>query len=370
MHTIFQYIFKKFLTIKNLFCETNNKIHNEIHNEINDKINNNNETNNTFTFNNTLSHVNKKTLCFEIEENNEIKDNNQKEDNNNVENDNQIKNIKIEDIKIEDVEIEDNQIIKNKKSRLIYNYNISHIDENNNWLSEINKKDFNSDLTLKYLELNYLNNSRLNLIQNKYQIISETGKITLDQSIFNRETLLCTSTTLINPNNSFQGITNLEILCKKDKILIEKINIRTKTKNNGISNSSKNAYRDILWDLEFEESDNGYIILGLDNFIHINLYKYENIYLDIIFSPDNFDWENGETFELKFDKILYDNIIRLNLEKNLYRDEEYYLVDIIDYLEEIKIDINNEQKMYGNIYNTNYDVLRIMSGMGGIAFSN
>ena len=259
-------------------------------------------------------------------------------------------------------EINDNE---NNNTKIIYNYNVSHIDEFNNWL--INKFDFDSEELLIILKEKYLKkNNTINKNEDKYQIISETGKIFLGQGIFDTKTLLCTSTTIINPNNSFQGITNLEILSEKDKISIKYIYIKAKAKNKEIINS----YRDILWELEFEKSNNGYKILGLDNFIHINLYGYEDINLNIVFSPDNFNWENGETFELKFDRILYDNTIKINLEKNSYENEENYSIDIIDYLEEIKININNEEKMFGQIYEINYNILKIMSGMGGIAFSN
>ena len=55
----------------------------------------------------------------------------------------------------------------------------------------------------------------------------------------------------------------------------------------------------------------------------------------------------------------------------MYENEESYSVDIIDWIVYEVIDINQQQQMYGNIYGTNYNILRIMSGMiGGLKYSN
>lgn len=48
----------------------------------------------------------------------------------------------------------------------------------------------------------------------------------------------------------------------------------------------------------------------------------------------------------------------------LYEDEKTYSVDIVNWIIQEVIDINQQQQMYGNIYETSYNILRIMSGMG------
>lgn len=108
--------------------------------------------------------------------------------------------------------------------------------------------------------------------------------------------------------------------------------------------------------------------MGLDNFIHISLIGLEKIFLDIEYkvegTPDlSFGW-------LKFDRCYYNSIIKANLATHLYENEESYSVDIVDWIVQETIDINQQQQMYGNIYGTNYNILRILSGFGGIAYSN
>lgn len=53
--------------------------------------------------------------------------------------------------------------------------------------------------------------------------------------------------------------------------------------------------------------------------------------------------------DLKFYRCYYNQIIRSNLAKHLYENEETYSVDIIDWIVKEVININKEEKMYGNI---------------------
>ena len=254
---------------------------------------------------------------------------------------------------------------ENEKYEL-YHLNISHLDTNNAWIgdnhyyySEHKQNDF-----VKHLKLRYLDNSnglKKNEDKDKYKIISETCKINLNKGIINQESSGYTSTTLLNQSKLYDGMTNLHILTNPTTHFITCAKIRTRAKDNDTNNPT---YRDILWDLEFEECNEGYKILGLDNFIHISLVGLEEIFLDIEYNvegtPDlRLGW-------LKFDRCYYNRIIKKNLAAHLYENEESYSVDIIDWIVQEVIDIN--QQMYGNIYETNYNILRILSGLGGLSY--
>ena len=89
----------------------------------------------------------------------------------------------------------------------------------------------------------------------------------------------------------------------------------------------------------------------------------EEIFLDIEYNVEGtLDLRLGW---LKFDRCYYNWIIKKNLDTHLYENEESYSVDIIDWIVYEVIDINQQQQMYGNIYGTNSNILRIMSGMIG-----
>ena len=233
-----------------------------------------------------------------------------------------------------------------------------------------------------------------------YRIISETCKTNLEFGEYNNEKKYFTSTTLLNQDKIFDGMTNIELIMdlseinrniKNDvnlQINVEKIQIRTRVKNKNIPNS----YRNIEWDLEFDLIPGGYKILGLDNFIHMSLVGLEEIFLDIKYKIEpelnnnniNNNINNNVDedinlintlnkmiqLELKYSRCIYNQIIRKNLEKCLYENEENYFVDIIDYLTKIEINLHQEEKMFGNMFATNYNILRMMSGMGGFGFTN
>jgi hypothetical protein len=82
---------------------------------------------------------------------------------------------------------------------------------------------------------------------------------------------------------------------------------------------------------------------------------------------------------LKFTTCHYNFIIKTNLIKNLYENEESYSVDIVDWIWNEAINIDLEEQKFGNMYGTDYNavkimggmsLLRIMSGMGGLSFSS
>lgn len=73
---------------------------------------------------------------------------------------------------------------------------------------------------------------------------------------------------------------------------------------------------------------------------------------------------------LKFNKCYFNSVIITNLTKYLYENEETYSVDIINLIVKEVININQQQQKYGNIFRTNYNILRIMSGLGGLNYYN
>lgn len=260
--------------------------------------------------------------------------------------------------------------LNNKENYELYHLNISHLDANNNWIGNNHHyhsfdktNDFVTHLKLRYLdESNKLKKAD---DKNKYKIISETCKINLDKGIGNQEKSNLISTTLLNQKKLYDGMTHLTILTNSKNCQISSIKIRTRAKDENYKNPT---FRDILWDLEFEECEGGYKILGLDNFIHISLIGLEEIFLDIEYNVE--DTQDLRLGWLKFDRCYYNRIIKQNLAKHLYENEETYSVDIIDWIVQEVIDINQQEKMYEDIYTANYNVLRIMAGMGGIGYAN
>jgi hypothetical protein len=338
-----------------------------------------------------------------------------------------------ENNKYEYKEIEDSYIkimkIQNKSEpnisyepMQILHLNVPYLDENNDWIEGSDKfyQEYSST-NLDYLREKYMderilstgfdqkNKSNPNQI---YRIISETCKSELNQGSYSSENKYYTSTTLLNQDKIYDGLTNIELyinhneqnLFVSNDVNIENIQIRSRAKNKSIPNS----YRNINWDLEFDLIPGGIRILGLDSFIHLNLVGLEEVFLDINYSIksssnnslvnkistsdistsdiymgdlaslniDNIELERGHfqnekiNFELKYSRCIYNQTIKTNLEKFLYENEENYFVDIIDYLVDIYINLDKEEKIFGNMYNTNYNILRMMSGMGGLAYSS
>jgi hypothetical protein len=217
-------------------------------------------------------------------------------------------------------------------------------------------------------------NSNSNPNPTKYKIISESTKITLDPGTYDSETKCFISTTLLNQDKLYDGLTKIELIFydeyeKINQVKIESIKIRSRAINN--PNDKIKTYRQIQWDLEFDSTTNGYKILGLDNFTHISLIGLEDVFLDVEYRWEQ-GFENINQYKIEFvhTKCFYNHIIKTNLKNSLYENEEYYASDIIDFLEELKINLDNEEKKFGNIYGTNYNILRIMTGLGGLGYAN
>ena len=281
------------------------------------------------------------------------------------------KKISNNDFIIEDVDtdIDIDKDLDDEKNEL-YHLNISHLNLNNDWVennyylnSEHETNDFVSHLKNTYLDQS--NGLKKSVDIDKYKVISETCKIKLDEGTINNKSSGYISSTLLNQSKLYDGMTHLSILTNPKTNPISSVKIRTRAKDKELINPT---YRNILWDLEFEECDEGYRILGLDNFIHISLVGLEEIFLDIEYMVEG--TQDLRLGWLKFDRCYYNSIIKTNLAAHLYENEETYSVDIIDWIVREFIDINQQEHMYKNIYGTNYNILRIMGGMGGICYSN
>ena len=290
---------------------------------------------------------------------------------------------------IENVEDKDNKNDKNDEEEKIQILHlcVQHLDLNDNWVENSDKHwGSNSNYTIGWLKDNFI--KQINpKFSSKFSVVSETGKINLTQAYLNSDTKKYVSSSLLDKILVQDGMTGIKILCNEHLVRVEKILLKAKALNkisdnliaNPIANliANPNLYRNIEWDLEFEETSGGYEILGLDNFIHLSLVGLENIQIDVIYLLNN-EHTNTNTnlpvdfpqLELKFSRCVYNDVIKENLKKFLYENEESYSVDLIDYLEKIGINIDQEEKMFGSIYGTNYNILRIMSGLGGIAYSN
>lgn len=282
--------------------------------------------------------------------------------------------VKNEDLDVEDIEdVEDNKnnkllnIKTNKDQNYeLHNLNIEHLDINNNWIiknncyySEHKTNDF-----IKHIKNKYLDQSN-EFTKDKYKIISETCKIKLDKGIINTKSSGYISTTLLNQSKLYDGITHLTILTDPNSYIISSIRIRTCSKDNDLHNPT---YRKILWDLEFVKCNEGYKILGLNDFIHIGLIGLEEIFLDIEYDMNmTHDLRLGW---LKLTRCYYNNIIKSNLAKYLYENEETYSIDIIDWIVEEKINLKKEEQMFGNMFDTNYNILRIMCGMSCLCYGD
>lgn len=269
--------------------------------------------------------------------------------------------------------ISNNNVIAENEKYELYHLNISHLNSNYDWIDynyNYSKYTHNNFIShLKKLYLDQSNELKKNVDKDKdiYKIISETCKIELDKGITNIETSGYISTTLLNQTKLYDGISNIIILTNPRIYNISSVKIRTRVKDNDSINPT---FRNILWDLEFEECDNGsgYRILGLDNFIHISFVGLEEIFLDI-----EYDLEGIQDLSLgwlKFDKCYYNNIIKTNLDVHLYENEESYSVDIIDWIVKEVIDINQQEKMYNNVYDIDYNILNVLSGIAGVAYAN
>jgi hypothetical protein len=324
---------------------------------------------NVYALNNTENSKNKKTKLLKP------KDIEYKFNKININN-----NITIEDIDLDnesdnetDNECEEKSYPNANINNELYHLNINHLDDNNNWKNNSDSNysmDIESEF-IKSIKSIYLDESNelkkdSDLI---FKIISETQKIKLDKGVGGLETLdKFITTTQLNKNKLYDGMTNITILTDNTKYQIESVKIIARAKN---SISNDNFYRNIEWNLEFDKCDEGYYILGLDNFIHLGLVGLDEIFFDIVYLKNNIGFEDFDKFGwLKFTRCYYNQIIKTNLEKNLYQNEESYSVDIVDWIYSERIDIDLEEKKFNHIYNCDYNILKIMSGMSGIAYSS
>ena len=317
---------------------------------------------------------NKKIYMFELNHNEKLKNINVKHSGQNL------YKITNEFNNEEDVDkFEKNPVISHTTNNELFHLNIDHLDNNNNWKNDYLNNYLMDDESefIKLIKSLYMDESNelKKDCECMYKIISETQKIKLNKGFGELETtekIKCT--TKLNKNKLYDGITNITILTNSLQYQIESVKIIAMAKNFELTNQYQNLYREIEWDLELEKCVDGYNILGLDNFIHIGLVGLEEIFFDVVYTKNVTSLDESEDLDkfgwLKFTRCYYNKIIRTNLEKNLYLNEESYSVDIIDWIYKETINIDLEEMKFGNIYNTNYNVLRIMSGMSGLRYSN
>lgn len=219
------------------------------------------------------------------------------------------------------------------------------------------------------------NNNNNNYITSKSPyMVSKTFKLPLNKIKLNNQ---------LEKNNfisHFQftlkgdGITNIELLCDNKKYLINKLyldlsNLK-KTKlddDNIIYEQMTNTY-----ELEFEISELGYKVLGLDNFFIIPTITNNNVLLRIEFEIMNnlklltddviYDSEKNiisdlfDDFWIKYNLILLDTKPRIEIHNNKNDYEEYPIIDVLDYFP--KIILHNFDLLQNNHQLVNYQHYR------------
>ncbi len=276
-----------------------------------------------------------------------------------------------------------------------YCINISHLDESNEWVENYGK-EHNSYQYDKLINLLVYQSDIADNIGSYSKMISETSKVPVWSGHFeyNPDNL--------EPNNSesnnlkskykvkidlvggIDAITNIQFLCDNKKYLFNSICLIT-TQIQRITNEENNitTYSSVTNDpiqFEFDKTDYGYKILGLDNFLIIPIVPKQLVILEIEFNlvnncQDEFDFGNlGKEYDLvnidinvnlneneqinlytkpidfwvRYDRIAFDTEPRRNLAQSSLDYEEYPIVDIIDYYPE-KITLNQNNLNNQNI---------------------
>ncbi len=190
---------------------------------------------------------------------------------------------------------------------------------------------YSNSKMIKYLvkEFKNQNNSENKLIE----AYSETYKIPI-QKITVVDNLLYTSTNYIW--SGCDGISNIQLLCDNLKYKIVKITWMTKTKF--YDNRNNLIERPNIYQLDFEPTDFGYKISGLDNFTIIpNVGGFITSSINITFITQgniidtiNFDSTLPADFWIKLDRYTFDTNPRRNIAKDFYSYNP--TVDLTKYL--------------------------------------
>jgi hypothetical protein len=231
------------------------------------------------------------------------------------------------------------------------------LDEQNNWVKGY-KSECNPYHTKKILQaLVEYKKPAANL--SPYQIIHETFKLPIGLENFsiqqydmdskqNNQTeinnlYICNFTIY---HGKLDALTNIQFICPNTKYHFKNIKMILCSKEpveHTIDNKPIYGNKFESFELEFEETDYGYKISGLDNFLVIPTIFNTIINISIELNmPDYFVLNTNlndliqeiPDLSIKFDRILYDVEIRRNLTINKIDYEEFRIVDIIDYFKE------------------------------------
>lgn len=234
---------------------------------------------------------------------------------------------------------------------LVYNLNISHLNENDDWNIESSKyfdlykkTEFMTNIRDVYLHksqrlLDYDGSGNL-MTNNIYPIISETIKIELNNfSDLSNDKFISTIELnwngLYGSNGLYDGITNIYICLFDSNVDIETIKIRSKIYTNNEN------FRNLEWMLEFEKINSVYKILGIDNFLHMSLIGLKEVFIDIIYAKNNTNSKpiiNEKQIDdckfgyMKLDVCHYCQTIKFDIEIDLCINDESNIINIIDYL--------------------------------------
>lgn len=238
-----------------------------------------------------------------------------------------------------------------------YGLKISHLDEQNNWVQGY-KSECNPYHCNKILQ-SLIEHHKPAKELPPYQIIHETFKLPIGFENFSIQQYNMDSThseqteitnlyickfTLCYGNHD--ALTNIQFICPNTKyhfknvklILCSKAPVEYTVNNKPIYGNKFESF-----ELEFEETNYGYKILGLDNFLVIPTLSCTMVNISIelnmcdyfILSTNlNVLVQKIPDLWIKFDRIIYNSDIRQNLQINKIDFEEFPIVDIIDYFKE------------------------------------
>lgn len=231
---------------------------------------------------------------------------------------------------------------------------LDNLDSSNNWingyLSECNVYCLNKILMIMLEKKTPIKNKNFEAVSDSIKIPIWLGDIfKQNQQNFYKYTYYDYS----KPD----AISNIELLCVNTKYIVKNIKLThsytkniIKTNDNNFINNGNNKlnrddYEDIYYtfDLEFDETPNGYKILGLSNFhvipllqscvtkIEIEFVTGDEYNLNNFYNSDNLYSPNQIDFWLKYDRYILDTKPRIKI-GNIFCDyEEYPIIDLAEF---------------------------------------
>lgn len=220
--------------------------------------------------------------------------------------------------------------LNNSNKNLIFN--INHLDEYYNYKPDA-LINFDYYCFSKSLELLCYVNNNIHVNSPSYvEIISETCKITPRQYVHlgqNNNIFKYKIKATLSFNSD--SLTNIKLLCDNSKYLVKKINLLY-LKNKKV-NEQIIQYESVA-ELEVKSESYGYKVAGLDNYLVIitmlSLRTDIEIELD---SEEKMTDQELDNLAIVFNRMVFNQSIRIKLSTNLDYIEEYYVTDIGDYYE-------------------------------------